>query len=38
MRASEAAYQRLRDDIIQWRLEPGAPLAEVEVSERIAPK
>jgi DNA-binding GntR family transcriptional regulator len=35
MRASDIAYERLRDDIIQWRLEPGAPLGEVEVSERI---
>ena len=35
MRASDVAYESLRDDIIQWRLEPGAPLAEVELSARI---
>ena len=35
MRASEVAYRRLRDDIIQWRLEPGTPLGEVETAERI---
>ncbi len=36
MRASEVAYSRLRDDIIHWRLEPGTPLGEVELSERLA--
>jgi DNA-binding GntR family transcriptional regulator len=35
MRASDVAYESLRDDIIQWRLEPGTPLAEVELSARI---
>jgi DNA-binding GntR family transcriptional regulator len=35
MRASDIAYERLRDDIIQWRLEPGAPLGEVEISARV---
>lgn len=35
MRASETAYTRLRDDIIHWRLEPGTPLGEVELSERL---
>ncbi|GAB3125452.1 GntR family transcriptional regulator [Glaciibacter psychrotolerans] len=35
MRASDIAYDRLRDDIINWRLQPGTPLAEVEVSARI---
>lgn len=35
MRASDIAYDRLRDDIIHWRLAPGTPLAEVEVSARI---
>lgn len=35
MRASDVAYERLRDDIIHWRLEPGTPLGEVEVSSRI---
>ena len=28
MPASDLAYESLRDDIIQWRLEPGTPLAE----------
>ena len=35
MRASESAYQLLRDEIIQWKLEPGAPLGEVETSLRL---
>jgi DNA-binding GntR family transcriptional regulator len=35
MRASDVAYERLRDDIIQWRLQPGTPLGEVEVSARV---
>jgi DNA-binding GntR family transcriptional regulator len=35
MRASETAYQLLRDEIIQWRLEPGTPLGEVETSLRL---
>lgn len=35
MRASERAYATLRDDIIDWRLEPGTVLAEVELSERL---
>jgi DNA-binding GntR family transcriptional regulator len=35
MRASEIAYRRLREDIIQWRLQPGTALGEVELSERI---
>ncbi|HEY1531989.1 MAG TPA: GntR family transcriptional regulator [Galbitalea sp.] len=35
MRASETAYQLLRDEIIQWRLEPGTPLGEVETSQRL---
>lgn len=35
MRASDIAYERLRDDIIHWRLAPGTPLAEIDVSERI---
>jgi GntR family transcriptional regulator, rspAB operon transcriptional repressor len=35
MRASETAYQLLRDEIIQWKLEPGAPLGEVETSLRL---
>ena len=35
MRASETAYQLLRDEIIQWKLEPGTPLGEVETSVRL---
>jgi GntR family transcriptional regulator, rspAB operon transcriptional repressor len=35
MRASEIAYERLREDIIQWRLQPGAALGEVELAERL---
>lgn len=35
MRASELAYQALRDDILNWRLAPGTVLAEVEQSERL---
>jgi GntR family transcriptional regulator, rspAB operon transcriptional repressor len=35
MRASEVAYERLRDDIIRWRLAPGTPLGEVELAARL---
>lgn len=35
MRASERAYNALRDDIVEWRLPPGTLLAEVEQSERL---
>jgi len=35
MRASDRAYAALRDDIIEWRLRPGAVLAEVEQSARL---
>lgn len=35
MRASERAYAALRDDILEWRLEPGTVLGEVEQSERL---
>lgn len=35
MRASDKAYCALREDIIEWRLLPGAVLAEVEQSERL---
>lgn len=35
MRASDRAYEALRDDIIEWRLAPGTVLAEVEQSERL---
>jgi DNA-binding GntR family transcriptional regulator len=35
MRASERAYQTLREEIVEWRLLPGTVLAEVEQSERL---
>ena len=35
MRASDRAYQALRSDIMDWRLAPGAVLAEVEQSARL---
>ena len=35
MRASERAYAALREDILDWRLEPGTVLGEVEQSERL---
>lgn len=35
MRASDRAYEALRDDIIEWRLRPGTVLGEVEQSERL---
>ncbi|WP_224089895.1 GntR family transcriptional regulator [Arthrobacter sp. StoSoilB13] len=36
MRASDRAYEALREDIIEWRLRPGTMLAEVEQSERLS--
>ena len=35
MRASEVAYTRLKSDIIEWRLQPGTPLNEIETAQRI---
>ncbi|WP_281451670.1 GntR family transcriptional regulator [Paenarthrobacter nitroguajacolicus] len=35
MRAGDRAYAALREDILEWRLRPGAVLAEVEQSERL---
>jgi DNA-binding GntR family transcriptional regulator len=35
VRASDRAYTALRDDIVQWRLQPGTLLAEVEQAERL---
>lgn len=35
MRASDLAYTRLRQEIVLGRLSPGAPLAEVEQSDRL---
>ena len=35
LRASERAYQTLRDDIVEWRLAPGTILGEVEQAARL---
>ena len=35
MRASERAYQTLRTDIIEWHLEPGTTVNEVEQAQRL---
>ncbi len=35
MRASDLAYQRLRDDILSWRLAPGTALSEIELAGRL---
>ena len=35
MRASDLAYERLRDDILSWRLAPGTPLSEIELAARL---
>jgi len=35
MRASDRAYTALREDILEWRLQPGTVLAEVEQSARL---
>jgi DNA-binding GntR family transcriptional regulator len=35
MRASDLAYDRLRDDILNWRLAPGTPLSETELALRL---
>ncbi|KLU10170.1 MULTISPECIES: GntR family transcriptional regulator [Kocuria] len=35
MRASDRAYEALREDIVEWRLLPGQVLGEVEQSERF---
>lgn len=34
-RASDHAYTRLRAEIIDWSLEPGAPLGEIETAARL---
>ncbi|WP_426626099.1 GntR family transcriptional regulator [Leifsonia sp. McL0607] len=34
-KASERAYTALREDIVEWRLQPGTVLQEVEQSERL---
>jgi DNA-binding GntR family transcriptional regulator len=33
--ASERAYERLREDILAWRLPPGTPLSEIELADRL---
>ena len=35
MRASDRAYEILREEILHWRLLPGTPLSEVELAERL---
>ncbi|MCH6470725.1 GntR family transcriptional regulator [Sinomonas terrae] len=35
MKAGDRAYAALRDDIVEWRLLPGAVLVEVEQAERL---
>jgi DNA-binding GntR family transcriptional regulator len=35
VRASDLAYQRLRDDILSWRLAPGTALSETDLAERL---
>lgn len=35
VRASDAAYERLRSEIIDWQLEPGTPLGEIETAARL---
>jgi len=35
VRASDLAYQQLRDDILSWRLRPGTALSEIELAARL---
>ena len=35
MRASDSAYDRLREEILHWRLLPGTPLSEIELADRL---
>lgn len=35
MTASDEAYERLRADILHWRLVPGTPLSEVDLAENL---
>jgi len=35
VRASDLAYERLRDDILSWRIAPGTPLSEIELAARL---
>jgi len=35
MSATDEAYERIRDDIMSWKLPPGSPIAEIETAERL---
>lgn len=35
VRVSDAVYERLRSEIIEWELQPGVSLGEIETSERV---
>lgn len=35
MRASDQAYQELREEILHWRLLPGTPLSEIDLADRL---
>lgn len=35
MSSSVGAYERLRDEIVSWRLTPGTPLSETEFADRL---
>ena len=35
MRASDLAYERLRDDILSWRIAPGTALSEIDLAARL---
>jgi DNA-binding GntR family transcriptional regulator len=35
MRATDAAYAQLRDEILSWRILPGTPLSEVDLAARL---
>lgn len=35
MRASDTAYEALREEILHWRLLPGTPLSEIELADRL---
>lgn len=34
-RASDSAYEALREEILHWRLLPGTPLSEIDLAERL---
>ncbi|HWH97796.1 MAG TPA: GntR family transcriptional regulator [Pseudolysinimonas sp.] len=35
VRASDTAYEALREEILHWRLLPGTPLSEIELADRL---